>query len=82
MSVAARYQEWTDAELQAEEKRLITLYPSIRHPLSPEVDADMTRLLEVQIATFERKGGTCIFQPYYPMVIHDQINIDDLKNQP
>lgn len=76
MSVAPRYTEWTDAELEAEEKRLISLYPSVNYPLSPEVDADMTRLLEVQIALFERHGEGC-FQPYYPLVIHRPV--DDLK---
>lgn len=81
MSVAPRYTEWTDEELQREEARLVKLYPSINHPLSPEVDADMTRLLEVQIALFERncaRGGPRVFQPYYPLVIH-RLNTDDLK---
>jgi len=74
MSVAPRYTEWTDEELRKEEARLIQLYPTINHPLSPEVDADMTRLLEVQIALFERHGGgrAGCFQPYYPRVVHDQ----------
>jgi hypothetical protein len=82
--VSQKYTEWSDEELQAEERRLISLYPSVNYPLSPEVDADMTRLLEVQFVRFERAQrnnprSVLIFQPYYPLTIHRFPSVDDVK---
>jgi|KBSSwiStaDraftv2_1062776.scaffolds.fasta_scaffold00022_235 hypothetical protein len=84
--VAHRYSEWTDEELSAEELRLRLVYPSVTVPLSPEVDRDMTRLLEVQMALFARwhrnsNESVSIFAPYYPLVVFraSDITVDDFK---
>jgi hypothetical protein len=71
--VSTKFLEWTDEELEAERERLIRAYPSVEYPLTVQVDADMTRLTEVQFEQFNRfrvtQEGLCIFTPYFPLMI-------------
>jgi len=72
--MTTQFSEWTDEEILAEEKRLIYLHASVDYPYSPEIDAHLTRLLEVQTEVFRRAQrddpSIFIFSPYYPLVIH------------